>query len=233
MNLGVAVAGRIVRRVFAVLVLVVPTVVLVSAVDRGGDAWPPGTVAMLVGPVGVAVGTAWAVAELRSEGAWDAAIGLGHAPARLFFLPVAVAALIGVLSLAMPGPDSSTGISTVPPVPVGVSMWPAGDGWEPVDPVWTVPPARLSLRALLQRMARPGPEGSSRGVDRGEVVRRFGWALGFVWATVFGAFAGLVAGERRAGSDLGRRAVGIAFVLESAWLVAVLVASAYASSSMT
>ena len=228
-----AVARRVASRSVMVLCILVPTTVLVSLIDRGADAWPLGTVAALLGPVCLAIGAAWGLAELSSEGAWDAALGLGHSPRRLVLGVWILGAALGALSLGAPGPDPATGIGEVAPIPAGVDAWWSGTAWDSVDARWQSSPASLSLLELLDRLTMAPPRGAAWRVDRGELVRRAGWALGFVWAAFAGAWSGIVSSPGRGTAERSMRAAAIAFALEGLWLVLVLAGSAYASASIT
>ncbi len=230
MSPAVAVARRVALRSLAAVLFVVPTVVLVSFVDRGADAWPAGTVLLLVGPVCVALGAAWGVAELVSEGAWAAGLELGYSPARLLRVVVLAGAVVGLLALLAPGPDEGTGIGETAPVPASVEQWWSDGAWTPVEPRWTRTPASLSTGELVGRLLAAPPTGAAWSVDRGELVRRAGWALGFFVAALGGALCGVTFAARRGGRGSVVRAAGAAFAIEGAWLVAVLAASAYASS---
>ncbi|GEM_PF-2581147 len=227
-----ALTRRVVVRTFAVAAVVVPTTVLVSFFDRGFDAWPVGTVAMLLGPTCLGVGAAWAVAEWVADGSWSAATSLGWSPVRLLAGVAALGAVVGGLSLCGPGPDARTGIGTVAPIPAGAEHWWHDGSWGDPPPGWQQSPAALSTGRLVARLTTPAPSGAAWTVDRGELVRRAGWALGFLWAALLGAWCGVALSPGRARTDAALRAAASAFVGVAGWLVAVLAAAAY-SSSMT
>jgi hypothetical protein len=180
------------------------------------------------------MGTAWALAELRSEGSWDAALGLGHSPVRLLSGVFGMALAVALGSLTAPGPAPSTGIAEVAPIPAGVSRWWSGEAWEAVDPYWTRPPARLGTLDLVTRLGAAAPPGSVWRVDRGELLRRCGWAAGFFLAGIAGGVCGVLAARgRRTRTDAAILAAGAAFAVEAVWLIATLAASAYVSASIT
>jgi hypothetical protein len=213
-------------------------VLAVSAVDRAGSGLRPGEVATLVGPMCAAAGVALAVARSRTDGAWHAWSGLGVSPGRLLapLLLLGAAGGLGLSGLATGQGEPSAALAPLSlpaPVPAEARLWPdAHDGWQAPDlERWTARPAALSTRALVARARADAPAGARPGVDRAELLRRTGWGLAWLLATGLGCWRGLVRTRSlRRGGQPGLAAASEACAGVLTWLLAVLVASAYAST---
>lgn len=212
----------------------------ISAVDRAGAGTVrPGEVARLVGPLCVAAGVALAVARARVSSAWNAWGGLGFSP-RAQIAPLAALAMLGAglqsgLASAPALPSDALAKLALPaPVPPAARLWPSpSGGWDEPDlSRWQVAPAALSTPALVRRARETAPDGARAGVDDAEVLRRVGWSLAWPAAALVGTWRALRRTRRRgADATAGLVAAAESCLAVLAFLLAILVASAWASAA--
>jgi hypothetical protein len=236
---GLQLAGRALRTWLSLILVLVPTVLLVSSAERAAA---PGIslfeLLRLVGPVCAAAALAWTVAASRIEGSWDGwtALGLPVLPrvAPAFVLAVLGAVTLSGLVVQPPARGAGDAVLGLPgPVPAAATFWMDGDRWTRPDlSRWKEAPGRLPTWALVKRLLEAAPVGARSGVDGAELITRLSLGVAWLLAVPMGCWSALrrtSPASRRTGS------AGLAASLESlvlvlVWQVFGLLAAAYACS---
>ena len=213
--------------------LLVGLVWIASQVESGDASLSLRALLSLLCPVAAAGGTALAVGELRARGDWSAWEGCGYSSGRQL-KPLALLLLIGlVLQSQLPLGVSASSLQLPPPVPAAATAWPGfADLGSGELEGWQRRPGELGWFELLERRQSVAPEGSRRGVDLAELLRRTGWLLawpvGLALASLFGLRVPVVAREGRGYGPLA--AAVLAGLGTVCWCLVVLVASAAAAA---
>ncbi len=198
---------------------------LVAAIEPGSaPSWP--ALAVLLGPAAVAGAGAASLSIERRDGRWAGWQTMGRDP-RALLLP-----LLAVLVLG--GGSQLGGTEPIAPLPAPVDgdspvWWDLDSGqWGALpSPAWSSPPHELDLPGLLDRAGTEPPAGARRSVDQGELVRRFGLALG--WLVAFLAAVRVAPPTRRSPPSVLRDGA-IAGALVIAWQVLVVFSAAWVAA---
>jgi len=174
------VCARALAIALASLAVVLGILGLVAAVEPGaGPPWP--ALAALFGPGAFAGAGAAALAIERRDGRWAGWQTMGRDP-RALLLPLLAVVVLG-------GGFQLTGAHPITPLPAPVDAsatvwWHADSGqWGAVPAAaWVSAPHELDLGVLIDRAGAEAPTGARRSVDLGELVRRFGLAVGWLVA---------------------------------------------------
>lgn len=220
-----AASARAVVIATVALAVVLGVLALVSALEPGtAPTWR--ALAVLFGPAALAGAAAATLSIEQREGRWAGWQAMGRDP-RTLLTPLLAAVLLG-------GGLQLTGTAPIAPLPAPVD--PETPAWWDVESrrwaevpggTWRAPPHALDLEELVERARTPPPTGARQSVDRGELVRRVGLALGWLVAFLSGVRIAPVA--RRSHPSLlvaGAKAAGCVL----AWQVLVIFSAAWAAA---
>ncbi|MEE2828099.1 MAG: hypothetical protein VX498_02840 [Myxococcota bacterium] len=167
---------------------------IVSRLENGSASLGLLDLLAVLGPICCAAGVALALAARRARGVWSSWAALGFSPRSQLWPLVVLGLLGGVVQVGL-GDAASQALEAVSlPAPVSpeARSWPGVESSQAELMVaWQQPPGSLPLAELLERTRMTPLPGARIGVDRAELVRRFGWVLAWPFAIGLGVLAGL------------------------------------------